>query len=318
MKAALLILGLLPCLTATADGTLDFSGLTSDDLLRAVNTHCRPSQMPGSGYAAEVWTDADGNIICAFGGEDQAYPMLIAPQTWWDAEIGYDLHNCVLGDAEAATARTFHYPGAVELPSLVKPFWSLGTGHIGGVETCVYEPPRGYEGDFARAIMYMAAVYPEDFRNAYGAVMFSDGLVPGLTPYATATLLAMHRTDPVDDPERYREARAASLQGNHNPFVTHPALAEYIWGSCAGTPWPGDDTPPLPGLVPLKARYSIAADTRICLYSPLVADEDVVWAIDGVAQPDTYVPLHSLGIGRHEISYTGRHSRGALIITVEE
>lgn len=318
MKAAVLFLGLIPCLTATADDTPDFSGLTSADLLRAVNMHCRPDRMPGADYAADVWTGSDGSTVCAFGGDEPLYPLLITPQAWWDADIGYDLHNSVLGDSRAATGLTFHYPGAVEHASLTTDSWCAGTGHIGNVETYIYEPPRGYEGDFARAIMYMAAVYPSDFRNAYGAVMFSDGLIPGLTPYASGTLLAMHRADPADDAERAREARAAVLQGNHNPFVTHPALAEYIWGSSAGTPWPGSDTPPLPDLEPLKARYSISADTRICLYSPLVTDRDVVWAIDGVVQTDTYVPLKSISAGRHEITYTGRQSRGYLIITVEK
>jgi endonuclease I len=43
-------------------------------------------------------------------------------------------------------------------------------------------------------------------------------------------LLLWHHLDPVDIFERRRHARIVALQGNHNPFISEPALAELLYG----------------------------------------------------------------------------------------
>ena len=64
------------------------------------------------------------------------------------------------------------------------------------------EPPLGVRGDVARAWLYMA-----------------DEYALALTDPERATMLAWHGSDPPDAWERERDARIASIQGNHNPWV---------------------------------------------------------------------------------------------------
>ena len=82
----------------------------------------------------------------------------------------------------------------------------------------LWEPREGRKGDVARAVFYVAAVYPER-------------VDPTFFPPMRETLLAWNRADPPDDAERARSAWVAGLQGTENPFVLDPALADRIWGA---------------------------------------------------------------------------------------
>ena len=48
---------------------------------------------------------------------------------------------------------------------------------------------------------------------------------------ALSLYLNWHRNDPVSDKEIRRNNAVAKKQGNRNPFVDEPELAEYIWGN---------------------------------------------------------------------------------------
>ena len=48
------------------------------------------------------------------------------------------------------------------------------------------------------------------------------------------TLLRWNQVFPVTAPERTRNDVIAKLQGNRNPFVDQPALADRIWGRECG------------------------------------------------------------------------------------
>ena len=48
--------------------------------------------------------------------------------------------------------------------------------------------------------------------------------------WARELLLTWHREDPVSQKEIDRNAAIQKLQGNYNPFVVKPELAEEIWG----------------------------------------------------------------------------------------
>ncbi|WP_420455932.1 endonuclease [Rubrivirga sp.] len=80
-----------------------------------------------------------------------------------------------------------------------------------------FEPPESRKGDVARAVFYVAAVYPERANPTFFQLMRAD-------------LLAWNRADPPDDAERARSAWVATLQGTENPFVGAPSLADRIWG----------------------------------------------------------------------------------------
>lgn len=100
-----------------------------------------------------------------------------------------------------------------------------------------WEPRRDRQGDVARAVFYVAAVYPE-------------AVDPAFFPPMRATLLDWNRADPPDEKERERSRWIAGLQGSENPFVLDPTLADQLWASepvaNGGTPY----TPSPPGILP--------------------------------------------------------------------
>lgn len=52
-------------------------------------------------------------------------------------------------------------------------------------------------------------------------------------------LMEWTRLDPVSEKEIKRNDAVYGIQGNRNPFIDHPELAEYIWGSLQGQQWNG-------------------------------------------------------------------------------
>ena len=110
-----------------------------------------------------------------------------------------------------------------------------GSSSFSGYTTIgnVYEPDDRYKGDIARIYFYMATCYlNKDFTSQSGSKMFtySDGKA-GLTDYSVALLMKWHRNDPVSVKEINRNDSVYKQQGNRNPFVDYPELAEYIWGN---------------------------------------------------------------------------------------
>lgn len=89
-----------------------------------------------------------------------------------------------------------------------------GEAHLGGcdfeldVRARTAEPRPAVRGELARAYLYMHATY---------GVPLSDE--------ARARFVRWHRADPPTVFERERNRRIAALQGNENPFVTHPDRA---------------------------------------------------------------------------------------------
>ena len=105
----------------------------------------------------------------------------------------------------------------------------------------VFEPIDQYKGDFARG--YMATMIRwadkyQKFTSGDGAKMFSTGYTAdeyfGLTEYGVTLLMKWHREDPVSRKEVDRNNGIQDTQGNRNPFIDYPYLAEYIWGEHAG------------------------------------------------------------------------------------
>lgn len=138
-------------------------------------------------------------------------------------------------------------------------FGKLGTSTFTEVSISekVYEPSDDYKGDIARAIMYMVIRYAtaSDCKvksgsgtggNSYPVtawsssthcgLMFSSSLSTnyGLSAYGKALLMKWHRNDPVSAKEIARNNGVEAKQGNRNPFVDLPDLAEYLWGTHAG------------------------------------------------------------------------------------
>ncbi|MDE5808603.1 MAG: endonuclease, partial [Muribaculaceae bacterium] len=122
---------------------------------------------------------------------------------------------------------------------------------FGGGSAYVFEPGDEYKGDFARAFFYMATVY--DDINWVINYMFQKNDYPTLRDWAFNILLDWARHDPVSQKEIDRNNVVEQYQGNRNPFVDFPELAEYIWGTRTSETFylseqeGSDPTPPVTG-----------------------------------------------------------------------
>lgn len=104
----------------------------------------------------------------------------------------------------------------------------------------VFEPSNQYKGDFARGYFGTIMKWNTKYKMTSdgGSTMFNSSYTKsanyGLTPYAVALLMKWHRDDPVSEKEIKRNNGIEEKQGNRNPFIDYPYLAEYIWGERSG------------------------------------------------------------------------------------
>ena len=105
----------------------------------------------------------------------------------------------------------------------------------------VYEPDDEYKGDLARGYFYMATRYAGQCERWSGGAFGSAK--NGLGVYTAELLLKWHRLDPVSEKEMIRNEviygnktynKSSKKQGNRNPFIDYPELAEYLWGDKQG------------------------------------------------------------------------------------
>ncbi|MDE6288210.1 MAG: endonuclease [Muribaculaceae bacterium] len=271
-------------------------------LAAALASAHRPPTLPERPAVAEWWGH----------NTDTLY---IVPSSWW-AETPRDVYNMLTAPHALVEAITYCVPGTVTDVTAHDEGWEVGLGEISSVATNMWRPSPDRRGDIARRYMYMALVYPRELWQGRAVMMFTDGGWPLLTPYAKALLLEWHRNDPVDRRELAENRVLAASQGNVNPFVEWPEVAEYLWGSHAGEEWtfPGDDPGP-ETLVPLKARYSKLADGRLWLHSPHVP-QGAAWTLDG--QPcESPVDLAGMATGRHELNFVTPETAGSMIFYLE-
>ena len=258
----------------------------------------------------------------------------VAPLSWWGetsdlyALVQSDLHNILPSNSEATSKRSDYPPGTVNSVSFDNGGCKVGTGLISGYETNLWQPADNLKGDIARIYMYMAAAYPQSLWHGRGTMLYADGYYPLLTTYGRNILLDWHRSDPVSEDELLRDRAVFDAQGNSNPFISYPDIAEYIWGRNSDETYPSVPDlpdrpvdpdlpdPPAPEPIMLKAVYSISADGRIDFRSPYVAAGSN-WTFDNQTVSGSHLILTDKHIGRHEIAYSNNKSRGKIIITVK-
>jgi len=148
----------------------------------------------------------------------------------------------------------------------------LGTSTYNGYTSTVFEPDDEYKGDFARIYFYMVTCYKSEVKNwpGSGQLDYSDNNYKAFSDWSLQLLMEWHRADPVSQKEISRNEAVYRLQGNRNPYVDHPELAEYIWGTKQNTTWTGQDTPIDPIEKPVPVMY--AADTTAVTGSGFRAD----------------------------------------------
>ena len=140
----------------------------------------------------------------------------------------------------------------------------LGKSTYNGYTSTVFEPDDEYKGDFARIYFYMVTCYKSDVANWPGCdqLDYARNNYKAFSDWSMQLLMEWHRADPVSQKEIKRNEAVYSEQGNRNPYVDHPELAEYIWGTKQNTAWTGQDTPePIEKLLPVMYAVDTSAVT---------------------------------------------------------
>ena len=96
-----------------------------------------------------------------------------------------------------------------------------------------WEPADEWKGDFARTYFYMATCYShmkDLWTTTEGWLTADMSDWPTMRPWVYELMLQWAKQDPVDEIEKDRNEVIFGIQGNRNPFVDYPQLADYVWG----------------------------------------------------------------------------------------
>lgn len=202
-------------------------GKRGAELLQALRALCAPHVSFSYGSARDVMfgkIDArNGKVTEVYGGRE--VPALgrddlarvhhvntehTHPQSQGveGTEAKTDLHHLFPTDAEANGKRS-----SLPFGTVITPIWEADGAKLGqdAAGELVFEPPLAHQGDAARAMFYVAAIY---------------GLV--MAPAEEKALRRWHGEDPVDAKERARNDAISSHQENRNPFVDVPSLLDRL------------------------------------------------------------------------------------------
>ncbi|MDE6485133.1 MAG: endonuclease [Duncaniella sp.] len=314
-KAILPLALMLPPAMFPAELPTQFNGLGGAALRAAVADEYAPSlqvseviDMRGGCDITKYFDPFGGGVVDATGWH---YGMIV-PDAWMDEKSPVDMYNLLMISDETAAARKDYPLGTVENPVYDNRIWRAGTTAVAGLPIGFYEPPVDYRGDFARVFFYYVTVHSPLSLAPRGYTMLDGTVYPAFTPYGMAVLMDYHRSDPVSEDEMRRVDMIASVQGNRNPFVDYPVLAEYLWGDRM------DKSVEIPGeAVPLRSTYRIS-DERIDLVSSYVP-ADAAWTVDGKSMNAAFIVPARLGKGKHQLRYTSPSgAAGMLTINIVE
>jgi len=215
------------------------------------------------------------------------------PKSWYNSQTPTytDLFMLIPTDAYVNQQRS-NYPygicanGETYTNGSYTMLGKIGTSSYNGYSDKVFEPDDEYKGDLARIYFYIVTCYKSSVSGwkGSGQLDYSTNKYKAFSTWSIQMLMEWHRADPVSSKELNRQEAVYKLQGNRNPFVDHPELAEYIWGTKQGTTWSGDDDdePTITKEVPVM----YAADTTAVTSSSFRAD----WTpVDNVSSYTLYV-----------------------------
>ena len=142
-------------------------------------------------------------------------------QSWFTTSgAGADAHHLRPEDPTVNSTRGNHPFGEFTGGSAVKFSSANGGGESGCYLKNGYFMPRAEaKGDVARIVFYLLTRYPE-----------SDSYKITNVAQSMDMLLKWNAEDPVDEWEMNRNDVVQSIQGNRNPFIDYPTLADDIWG----------------------------------------------------------------------------------------
>jgi extracellular ribonuclease len=182
------------------------------------------------------------------------------PKSWWGGsktQAYKDIHHLMPSESKINSSKGNYPMGVVTTVKTDNGCTKVGTGPgAGGKQIQLWEPADKWKGDFARAYFYMATCYQNYNWTGESALnTLEQGNWPTLQSWAYKLFLQWCKDDPVDDIERERNEAVYKRQGNRNPFIDYPYLAEYIWGDSinyafsvdgSSTTQPEDPQPPVP------------------------------------------------------------------------
>lgn len=178
-----------------------------------------------------------------FGGSESGPGCDIFQVVPTDGYVNNRRSNYAFGEVSSAS---YTYDGAKlgSAKSITITSGNTIAGNTGASVSCsgtVFEPRDEYKGDFARGYFGTMIKWANGDYSAFttgdGSKIFSSNYSTGafgLTKYGVALLMKWHRQDPVSQKEIDRNNGIQQTQGNRNPFIDYPYLAEYIWGEKAG------------------------------------------------------------------------------------
>ncbi|MDE7377656.1 MAG: endonuclease [Paraprevotella sp.] len=233
-------------------------GLQRERLKTALHRLIQPDRVLGYGGKGEGYTwagfaqvdrleggvvrDRYSNEVRTFNGLAAVEGMNIEhvfANSWWGHTVNNaycDLFNLFPSDGTANGRKSNHPMGVVTgTPSYDNGVIRVGKSASYRADSLitVWEPADNWKGDFARTFFYMATCYQnytDLWQTAEGLLTVDRTEYPTLRPWMVDLLLQWTREDPVDGIEQARNEGVSAIQGNRNPFVDYPQLAEYIWG----------------------------------------------------------------------------------------
>lgn len=192
-----------------------------------------------------VW-DMYSNNRVKFNGNSAASGMNIEhsfAKSWWGdgRQAAQDVQHLCPSNSTANSAKG-SWPMAVVDGKITFNNGAIKVGESSskaGMTIIAWEPSDEYKGDFARMYMYMVTAY-EDYATLWRANsvnQLDNNTYPVFEQWTVDLILKWNRQDPVSQKEITRTNEAYKIQGNRNPYIDYPELAEHIWGNKVGQPW---------------------------------------------------------------------------------
>lgn len=204
-------------------GVDPYQGLMDDALAQALrddHRHRQYSYDDARDFLFETVDNIDGEVECVYTGTrimTQTRPSgdLMNTEHTWPQSRGADilpqrsdLHHLFPTVPGANTRRSNNYFGTV-----VNVDWEEGGSELGfnadGDKR--FEPREVHRGNVARALFYFSVIYDQP-----------------IEPFEEVVLRQWHIDDPVDQRERERNQKIATIQLSRNPFIDYPDLVERI------------------------------------------------------------------------------------------
>ena len=250
-----------------------------------------------------VWDMYTNNHV-AFSGTSAASGMNIEhslANSWWGGtknQTYNDLFNLNPSNSTANSSKGSWPIAAVDGTTT----YNNGVIKVGksssrpGGTIDAWEPADEYKGDFARSYMYMVTSY-EDFSAKWtgnSVNQLDNNTYPVFEQWTIDLFLKWCAQDPVSQKEIDRNNAVYKIQGNRNPYIDYPLMAEYVWGKLMSVPFTPDGNVNYPYLITPangaivdfgKLQYQLAAGSTVNLKAQNLTG-DLSLAISGTNAGD--------------------------------